>query len=439
MGNILYYLIALLILALLIVVHEFGHYLIGRILGFRVLEFAVGFGPKLIKWERKGIKYSIRAIPLGGFCSFAGEDEDNKDDPRAMNNMPWYKRLAVLFSGAGFNILFAIIIGFVLFWTSGYSNAVINSVEAGTPIAATQAAAGDMIVAVNGQKVTTSGSLADMLDAAANDNDEVTLTLQRDGKQFDVNTAFYLDYQYDSQIQYEILTDGTVRIYSIGEKSHFAGKDIAKGDVVIAANGEKIDNPNKLSNVISKTRDGELTLTLLRNGKEFDVSGKLNKQPFKRVGITLSYQSTAMPAGEAFVTSIGEGVKMSGDILTFMGDLVTGKADISMVTGPVTTIGTMGSIVSQSAAGGIGALMTMVLNLIWAISLNLAIFNLLPIPALDGARMVFVIIEAIRKKPINRELEAKIHGVGFMVLILLVVVLEFSKIFTGMGGTPVWM
>ena len=435
----MYYLIALLILAILIVVHEFGHYLIGRLLGFRVLEFAVGFGPKLIKWERKGIKYSIRAIPLGGFCSFAGEDEDNKDDPRAMNNMPWYKRLAVLFSGAGFNILFAVIIGLVLFLTSGYSTAVINSIEAGTPIAATQAIAGDKIIAVNGEKVTTSDSLSLLLDKASENDSTVILTLERDGKQFDIITSFYLDYKYNSQIQYELLTDNTIKIYSIGEGSDFKGKDILKGDIVIAANGTEITNANQLAEITSQTKDGELTLTLNRNGKQYDVSGRLNKEPFKRIGVTLSYQSAPMPLGEAFVTSLSAGWRMSGDILNFMGDLVTGKADISMVTGPVTTIGTMGSIVSQSAEGGFGALMTMVLNLIWAISLNLAIFNLLPIPALDGARMVFVIIEAIRRKPINRELEAKIHGVGFMVLILLVVVLEISKIFTGMGGTPVWM
>ena len=119
----MFYVLALLILALLIVVHEFGHYITGRLLGFKVLEFAVGFGPKLIKWERKGIKYSVRAIPLGGFCSFAGEDKEDENDPRAMNNMPWYKRLVVLFSGAGFNILFAFIIGIVLFWCAGYSTA----------------------------------------------------------------------------------------------------------------------------------------------------------------------------------------------------------------------------------------------------------------------------------------------------------------------------
>ena len=439
MGNILFYIIALLILAIIIVVHELGHFIVGRALGFKILEFAVGFGPQLIKWERNGIKYSIRLIPLGGACMFAGEDEDNKDDPRAMNNMPWYKRWAVLFSGAGFNIVFALIIGFVLFCTSGYSTAVIKDIDAGTPIAATQAVAGDTIVAVNGNKVTTSQSLSALLDDAAKQNGKAVITLSRNGEVFDVETDFYTDYRYDSQIQYEILSDNTVRIYSVSEKSNFYGMDIQKGDVVIAANGEKIKSANHLYEIISKTGDGELTLELKREDKQITVSGKLQKEPFSRIGVTLQYQNAPMPVGEAFITTITSSWNLCGDILNLLGDLVTGKADISMVTGPITTIGTMGGVVSQSAEGGFAAVMITILNLMWAISLNVAVFNLLPIPALDGARIVFVIIEAIRRKPINRELEAKIHAFGFMALILLVVVLEISKIFTGMGGTPVWM
>jgi len=439
MDNILFYIIALLILAVIIVVHEFGHYLLGRALGFKVLEFAVGFGPQLIKWERKGIKYSIRLIPLGGACSFAGEDEDNKDDPRAMNNMPWYKRWVVLFSGAGFNIIFAIIIGFVLFCTSGYSTPIIKDIQAGTPIASTQAAPGDIILAVNGTKVTTSDSLSALLDQASSKDGKAVITLSRNGEIFDIETDFYTDYRYDSQIQYEIMQDNTVRIYSVGEGSGFYGLDLKKGDVVVAANGEKIKNANHLYEIISKTGDADMTLTLQRNGENIDVTAKLNKEPFKRVGVTLQYQSAPMPVGEAFTTTITSSWRLCGDILNLLGDLFTGKADISMVTGPITTISTMGGVVSQSAEGGFASIMVTVLNLMWAISLNVALFNLLPIPALDGARIVFVIIEAIRRKPINRDIEAKIHAFGFIALILLVVVLEVSKIFTGMGGTPVWM
>ena len=439
MSNIVFYLIALLILAILIVVHEFGHYLIGRILGFKVLEFAVGFGPKLIKWERKGIKYSIRAIPLGGFCSFAGEDEDSVDDPRAMNNMPWYKRLAVLFSGAGFNIVFALIIGFVLFVTSGYSVATIKSIEEGTPIASTTAMAGDIIVAVNGQRVTTSSSLTNMINDAAESDDKVTLTLNRNGEQFDITTVFYVDYVNYTRIQYEVLSDNTVRVYSVGDDSPFAGLNLQKGDIVVAVNGKKIKGIAELNNEIKHSESSTATLTLLRNGSEFEVTANLVMQPYNRVGITLSYANAPMPIGEAVTTTFTSSWKLGGDILSLLGQIVTGQADMSMVTGPVTTIGTMGSIVGQSAEGGLWSVAVTVLNLLWAISINLAVFNLLPIPALDGARMVFVLIEGIFRKAINREVEGKIHAIGFMLLILLVIVLEVSKIFTGVGGSLIWI
>lgn len=441
MSVILSCIVAILILALLIVVHEFGHYIIGRWLGFRVLEFAVGFGPKLIKWERKDIKYSIRAIPLGGFCAFAGEDEDNPDDPRAMNNMPWYKRIAVLFAGAGFNILFALIIGFVLFWSAGYQSATISSIEPGTPIAATQATAGDKIVAINGEKITTANQLSELLAKAASDN-TATLTLSRDGEEFDIVSSFYQDNNYSAKIEFEVVGTGgpgKIKVNSVDEASDFYGKDIQKGDIVEKINGETFTSANDMYTKITKVADGELTLTLKRGDALVDVTGRLHKTPHSRVGVVLNYANAPMPMGPAFVASIEGGWDLSVQILKFLGNLFTGQADLSQVTGPITTIGTMGDIVGQSAQGGALTLLATVLNLIWAISLNLAIFNLLPIPALDGARMVFVLIEGIRKKPIKRELEGKIHGIGFMVLIGFVVILEISKLFTGLGGAMVWM
>lgn len=437
MASILFYFIALLILALLIVVHEFGHYITGRLLGFKVLEFAVGFGPKLIKWERKGIKYSVRAIPLGGFCSFAGEDQDSRDEPGAMNNMPWYKRLIVLFSGAGFNILFAVLIGIILFWCAGYSTATIASVEAGTPIAATEAAAGDRITAVNGIKVTTADSLSQMLSQAS-EQGHVNLTLERDGNSFDVDTAYYRDYRYYARVEFEVRKDG-IRVYSVGDDSAFTS--LKKGDVVVSACGESINSAAQLYDIISSCgKEGkDLQLTLERNGECFTVSGAVVKEPFERVGVTLNYGYAPMPFGKAVISSLKAGWELCGQILSFIGKLFTGQADLSMVTGPVTTIGTMGDLVGQSAQSSAFSAFVMVLNLIWAISLNLAVFNLLPIPALDGARMVFVLIEAIFRKPVKREVEGAIHSIGFIVLILLVVALEISKIFTGVGGTPTWL
>ena len=106
--NILYVLLAIVILGLIVTVHEFGHYLVGRLCGIGIIEFSVGFGPKLIGWEKKDIKYSIRCIPLGGYCAFVGEDETN-DDPRAMNNQPVWKRFLTVLAGPFMNFVLAFV------------------------------------------------------------------------------------------------------------------------------------------------------------------------------------------------------------------------------------------------------------------------------------------------------------------------------------------
>ena len=118
----LYILLALVILLVMITVHEFGHYCAGKILGFKINEFAIGFGPKLYSRTKKdGEVFSIRALPLGGFCAFEGEDEDGKSNPQAMNNQPAWKRLIVLLSGVGFNFLFGVLTAAIYLMISDYA------------------------------------------------------------------------------------------------------------------------------------------------------------------------------------------------------------------------------------------------------------------------------------------------------------------------------
>ena len=170
-------------------------------------------------------------------------------------------------------------------------------------------------------------------------------------------------------------------------------------------------------------------MTLVRDGKTFEIESSVMKTEVQRIGVTLLYQSRPMPVGEALVESLKADWDVSVQIFSFLGQLFTGRADLSMVTGPVGTIGQMSDMVSAGAQAGGNALFVIILNLMWAISLNLAIFNLLPIPALDGARMVFALLEGIRKKPVKRELEAKIHAIGFMLLIAFVVFVEIRNAF----------
>ena len=348
----LYILIAILILGVLIIVHELGHYTVGKLLKFRITEFGIGFGPKLFSWGKKETKYSIRALPLGGFVAFAGEDEDAPDDPRAMNNMPWYKRLLVLFAGAGFNIIFALLTCFIVICMMGKQlpAPVISSVAEDAPVQQQALQRGDIVTAVDGVDVGSYNEFKAQLDKhVAAEQTSVTLTVSRDGQSVQVPAVLY-------------------------ESTDEAGNKVFK------------------------------------------------------LGVTITYNTVPIPVGEAAKETFSTSWELTKEMFRFLGRLFTGNASIQDVSGPISTIGIMSDQISMGvdSAGAQGAFL-MILQLCWIIGMNLAIFNLLPIPALDGGRMVFVIIEAIRRKPINRELEAKIHAIGFMLLIGLVIVLEIAR------------
>lgn len=348
----LYILIAILILGVLIIVHELGHYTVGKLLKFRITEFGIGFGPKLFSWGKKETKYSIRALPLGGFVAFAGEDEDAPDDPRAMNNMPWYKRLLVLFAGAGFNIIFALLTCFIVICMMGKQlpAPVISSVAEDAPVQQQALQRGDIVTAVDGVSVGSYNEFKAQLDKhVAAEQTSVTLTVSRDGQSVQVPAVLY-------------------------ESTDEAGNKVFK------------------------------------------------------LGVTITYNTVPIPVGEAAKETFSTSWELTKEMFRFLGRLFTGNASIQDVSGPISTIGIMSDQISigVDSAGAQGAFL-MILQLCWIIGMNLAIFNLLPIPALDGGRMVFVIIEVIRRKPINRELEAKIHAIGFMLLIGLVIVLEIAR------------
>lgn len=349
--SVLYIIVALLVLMIMIVIHEFGHYTAGKIFKFKINEFSIGFGKALFKKTKKnGEVFAIRCIPLGGYCAFEGEDEDGKDNPEAFNNRPWWQRIIVLFCGAFFNFLSAIIFSIVLLCVIGSG---LTSIESTTEVLPSQYVdsavvleVGDIVEKVNGVKCTFLNGGFHGMTANIKDDEVVTLTVQR-------------------------VVDGKKQTIDVQIKKH--AKTI--------------------------TEDGET-----KDVYQFGVTSKYHNYGF----------------GEALLKSVPFCFEFAWEILKILGGLFVGKG-FRNLGGPVATISSIATAASAS--------MLNLLLLFPLIAINLAVFNLLPIPALDGARMVFVLIEAIRKKPINRDVEAKIHGIGLIVLFSFVIVMDILQLF----------
>ena len=353
-------LLAILILLVMITVHEFGHYLAGKALKFKINEFAIGFGPRLFKRTSKksGEIFSVRALPLGGFCAFEGEDANSDDDGAFTKKAPW-KRIIVLIAGPLANYLIALLLIIVSMFAFGQPVFKVGSVtppENDTEIYAEYSLKeNDLILKVNGQGVYLVTDLMSALNGKKEGN-KVSFTVFRDGREQNIQVMLRTDCKFENTSQ----TSGVWRALGIG--------------------------------------------IVEREGASYwDLSSENHR---------FSFFSTL---GRSFVYS----GRIAGTIFKVLGELLTGKLGLSAMGGPVTTI----KLTSQIASQG----MQSFLEIAAYIGVNLAVFNLLPIPALDGSKVVFCGIEWIFKKPVPRKIEAVIHAVGFILILAFAVLVDILQ------------
>ena len=360
-GTVLSVLLAILILLAMICVHEFGHFIAGRILGFKINEFAIGFGPKLFKRRGKkhGTLFSVRAFPLGGFCAFQGEDDD-EPDPNSFNNKKPWQRIIVLISGALFNYLLAlllIIVGFFSFGQPCYKMGAI--VESETYAAEYSLAEGDVILGVEGRTVYFATDLIAALNGRS-EGDNATFEVNRGGEKLSVEVTLRADCNFKNSSE-------------ISKLWRALGSDTYEGG------------------------DGNLYWSVTAENCRFGF--------FQTLGRSFAYSFKTM-----------------GTIFRVLGELLTGSMGLSAMGGPVTTIRQTGAIAVQGFQS--------FLQVAAYIGVNLAVFNLLPIPALDGSKVIFCLIEWIFRKPVPRKVEAVIHAIGFVLIIgfaVLVDIMQFAR------------
>ena len=362
----MYIILAILLLAILIVAHEFGHFMAARAMKIDVREFAVGFGPKLIGWKSKkyDTTFAIRAIPMGGYCAFYGEDDATgqyQDDPRVFGKHNVWKRMFVILMGPVMNFLLAFIVATVLIWCVG-----------------------------------------------------VTVPTEKE--------------EYDPFIQ-EVMAAGPA--FDAGLKA---------GDQVLEINGKDMmdGTMETLLDTISswKEEEGPLHMKILRGGEtvETDVTPKWNEEAQKmQIGVYINGYRRAETVSVGFFGGFGEAWKMctnaGGAILRALKNLVTKGEGLEDTAGPVGIVSVISSeVAGQVQQGGIGAGISTFVQLLILISINLGLMNLLPIPGLDGSRLVFGIIEAIRGKPVPQQKEAMVHLIGMGLLLALMVFFTFRDV-----------
>ncbi|ENV68548.1 RIP metalloprotease RseP [Acinetobacter towneri] len=439
---------AILLLGPLIAIHEFGHYFVARKLGVKVLVYSIGFGPTILKWTSKksGIQYQLSALPLGGYVKMLDEREENvaeADLPYAFNRQHPWKRIAIVAAGPLINLIFAILLFWVLFLPAQEQlNTRVGKVLADTPAATAQMQAGDKITAIDGTPVTTWEKLNFALVDRVGETGKIQVQAERAGeiKTFSLPIQNFLNDQSQSPLDVLGFTPYRPQIPAIVSKLSEDGAAIRQGmqegDQIVAIDGVKMNDWYDVVQVVQASPEKLLKVDVLRNnqvqqlevmpqGKRDNmgnVSGVLGVQsdPGKIV-IPEDYKQTIQYSpSEALFMAVDKTGQLSSMILNSIVKMVRGLIGFDNLSGPIT----IAKVAGQSAEMGWQTF----ISFMALMSVSLGILNLLPIPMLDGGHLVYYFIELIRGKPVSEQIQLVGLKIGMVLLGSMMLLALFNDI-----------
>lgn len=422
--NILWAIIAL---SFLILIHELGHFVVARWADIKVLEFSIFMGPKLFSWGKGETKYSIRAIPMGGFVRMEGEEEDS-DDERAFNKKPAWKRALVVAAGATMNIVIAIIIMTVISFSLGYNTNTISMMSEDSALKEAGLMVGDKIVSYDKKHVFYPSDLS--LFLYVSEGEPVEVSYRREGvKGVQQTTVTPKKTAPVYLIGVSVgMTDGKanniIQGVEKGSPADMAG--LIAGDVIIRVDDVTVSQRDDLLNHLQQTKDQPVEITVDRNGDIITVHDvvPVASQTYFDLGVQYEYKKGGFWG--AITSGINYSISTMRSVFYSIGWLFTGKANFSDLSGPVGIVSYIGEVVDMGR--GLSEKILYLMQISAFLSLNLGVMNLLPFPALDGGKLFLILIEKIRKKPIPPEKEAWISLVGFALLIALMIATLFNDI-----------
>ena len=416
--------IALLVFSVIILFHELGHFLLAKRNNIAVTEFSLGMGPRLLSTEKGGTRYSLKLFPIGGSCMMVGEDDDDNTEG-SFNNASVWARISVVAAGPIFNFILAFVFAMIITSVVGYDPAKVLQVTEGSPAAEAGLQEGDVITEFQGRHISIGRDLDSYMNLHGLQDEEISLTYKRDGKKYDIT------YTADSEKRYMLgfyyMTEGEPQITQVMIGSSMAEAGVMPGDIIREINGVAVADAKELQEYLSgHPLDGsEVTLGMERDGKVETIVATPQMTKTVDSGFVYIYREKTNFLGVMKYSAVEVRYWISSTIESLM-MFVKGQFSVNDLSGPVGIIDVIGD--SYEEAKEEGAVMVWMQMLYWAIllSANLGVMNLLPIPALDGGRLVFLLIEAVRKKRLNPNVEGMIHFAGFMLLMLLMVFVMFN-------------
>lgn len=436
-------LIGVLLFELIIFIHEFGHFITAKKSGIKVNEFSLGMGPKIFSFGKGETKYSLRIFPIGGFCAMEGEDEESPE-PRAFNNAKVWKRMIVVIAGAVMNIILGFVLMFVVVVQQDtYSSTEVQSFPATSFSSCTGLQSGDVIKEINGYGISTSMDFNYPISTAELKTvDGSTLEIYKEdcgNNLYNMAVSLVQDKNNklsDEQVSKvnELLSKSTNEIvkakskedaYSIYENYY---KEINNACGIKNYKVEKIvekETRKRYTADILVERNGEEKL--LKNVQFFTYTTKDNSDP--QVSIDFYVKPIDKTIGSVLSQTFKQTISTCKMIYASLGGLLTGKFGLKDMSGPIGIASAVTTVASESLSSGFMSAVNSIIYVMMIITVNLGLFNMLPFPALDGGRFVFLIIEAIRGKSVPRKVEAIVNGIGMGLLILLMILITANDIF----------
>jgi len=399
------------LLGFLITIHEAGHLIVAKLCKVKVNEFAIGFGPTIWKKQGKETKYAIRLIPLGGFCSMEGEEE-RSENQGSFSKASIPRRMAIVVAGATVNIIFGLLVYFILMTSSStYITNEINSVIDGYAAQEIELQQGDKIIKLNGKNIKNKYDLDKVMKKS---NGEVLeLIIQRNEE----NLTYNIKPTEVKSKSTGMYLDENAKILSVEKGSSAEKQGIKSNDKIIKVNNQEINNDvNKAIEIIKEKGQNTILLTIERSNEQINIELTPDTISSYYLGVNLKQAEDTfinhLVYGEIetkeFAISILDNIKM----------IFTGGVSVDQMMGPV------GISEAVAKTSGIKEFVYMLA----LISLSLGVTNLLPIPALDGGKLLILLIEAIRRKPMKEKTEINIQLIGFSILIALSIYITYHDI-----------